>query len=137
MNQIKLEKLVTAVANGLLGDGEIIGFGNDYRVTYIDLYFKDDASHTAHAELFHAGRHGDDGEGKHPNATVEEAADACADLLKSLRDWQTIAHTNYLFTIFITVRRHTIQDEATRYLYNVGSSVDSPAPDDPLIVFGL
>lgn len=135
MNRIKLEKLVTTVANGLRGDGEILTFSNDYRITYVELYFRDDANHTAHAELFHQGRDGDDGEGEHPNATMAEAADACADLLKSLRDFQDIARKNDLHTISVALRRSTIKDEVTRYLYSAGRGVDSPAPGDPLIVF--
>lgn len=135
MNQIKLEKLVTSVANSLRSDGEILTFSNDYRITYVELYFKDDANHTAHAELFHQGRDGDDGEGEHPDATMVEAADACADLLKSLRDFQDIARKNNLHTISVALRRSTIKDEVTRYLYSAGGSVDSPAPGDPLIVF--
>lgn len=137
MNQIRLEKLVTAVANGLRSDGEILTFSNNYRITYVELYFKDDANHTAHAELFHQGRDGDDGEGKHPDASMDEAADACVQLLKSLRDFQDIARKNDLHTISVALRRSTIKDEVTRYLYSAGGSVDSPVPDDPLIMFGL
>lgn len=140
MDQIKLEELVTGIANGLLGEGEIIDFANDYRVTYIELYFKDDVGHAAHAELFHQGRHGDDREGKYPNATLEEAADACVQLLRPLRDFRDIACTNNLHAIFIALRRLTVRSEVTRYLYSVGDNVDEPTPDesvpdDPLIVF--
>lgn len=135
MNRIALEKLVTSVANSLRSDGEILTFSNDYRITYVELYFKDDANHTAHAELFHQGRDGDDGEGEHPDATMDEAADVCAQLLKSLRDFQDIARKNDLRTIFVALRRSTIKDEVTRYLYSAGRGVDSPVPDDPLIVF--
>lgn len=120
MNRIALEKLVTSVANSLRSDGEILTFSNDYRITYVELYFRDDANHTAHAELFHQGRDGDDGEGKHPNASMDEAADACVQLLKSLRDFQDIARKHNLHTISVALRRSTIKDEVTRYLYSAG-----------------
>jgi len=135
MKQRELETLMHTVASELRQDGQVLRLGNDYRVTYIYLYFKDDAGHEADGELFHAGRHGDDGEGKHPKASADEAADACESLLKRLRDWQAFAYQHMLLSVFFVVTKQHDEAKAKRYLYSAGSDVDAPTPDDPLIVF--
>lgn len=128
-----MEGLMHATASELRSDGQVLRLGNDYRVTYVGLYFKDDVGHEANGELFHAGRHGDDREGDYPHATAEEAADACVRLLAGLRDWAVFARAHTLYSIFVVVRKGP--GGAKRYLYNVGGDVDAPTPDDPLIVF--
>jgi len=134
MKQTDLDKLVSKVAAELRSSGEVLDVGNNYRISYAYLSFKDDAGHLADGELYHAGRHGDDREGKHPNATAEEAADAFERVLNKLKDWKELAQRHTLYSVFVTVAR--LAAGATRYLYNVGGGgVGGTTPDDPLIVF--
>ena len=133
MNKEDLARLVTETANSLVSEGEVLDLGNDYRVSYVKLWFKDGHGHEAWGELFHANRHGDDREGKHRGATVEEAAEAVIALLRRKRDWTGMAREHNLHAIYVVVQR--VLAEAKRYLYNVGGQVDAPTPEDPLIVF--
>lgn len=134
MKQTDLDKLVSKIAAELRSGGEVLDVGNNYRISHAYLNFKDDAGHLADGELFHAGRHGGDDEGKYPDATVEEAADAFEETLKKLEDWKELARRHTLYGVFVTVTK--LVAAATRYLYNVGGGgVGSTTPDDPWIVF--
>ena len=133
MKQRELEELMHEIASEIRGEGAILDLANNHRVTYVDLWFVDDAGHTTYGELFHAGRHGDDKEGKYPNATAEEAAEAVVKLLEASRDWPSFARQHNLHDIYVTVQKGV--DKVRKYLHHAVKGGGGIIPEDPLIVF--
>ena len=129
----ELEELMREIAGELRGAGGIIALANNFRVTYINLWFTDSAGRVTDGELFHQGRHGDDREGKHPNATADEAAEAVVKLLEASRDWPSFARQHDIHAIFVTIQKGV--DKVRKYLYHAVKGGGGIIPEDPLIVF--
>ena len=133
MDKIALERAVDEVAEELREQGDVVALGNDYGLSYITLEFAD-VQYTAHAWLYRGDLDYSDAEAQFPNATLDEAADACWHLLRLLKDWQAIGCRYDLCSIVVAVQR--LSGKAQRYLFNVAGGVGEQIPDDPMIVFG-
>jgi len=133
MDKTALQRVVDEITEELREQRDIIILSNDYALSYVTLEFAD-TQHTARALLYRGDLDYSDAEAQFPDATLDEAADACLHLLESLKDWQTIGHQYDLCSIVVAVQR--VSDEVQRYLFNVAGGIGEQIPDDPLVVFG-
>lgn len=133
MDKIALERAVDGVAKELREQGDVIALGNDYSLSYITLEFAD-TQYTVCALLYRGDLDYNDAEAQFPNATLDEAADACWHLLRLLKDWRAIGRRYDLCSIVVAVQR--LSGKVQRYLFNVTGGIGEQIPDDPLIVFG-
>lgn len=127
-----LASLAVEIAEELRDETDVIGLGQRYGLTSLDLVLEGSADDLAQGPLYDKGcdfipSHATTGEG----IPIGRAANAIKEHVLPLRNWRALAHEHDLKAIFLSIRRGVGAER--RCLHTRRGNPELPG--DPLIMF--